>query len=165
MKYFSFLLALVLFTACGDKSISSEAELEAMEASRVAQESAYENMVAAHDRIMPKMGEVTAAQRAIKEQLEDENLPEDRVTLLEAAYEQLEDANDGMMEWMQDMKPLAELRESMDNDAITAHIRDESSEIAGVEANISTAVAMAKELVGDHSGHVHGAGEDHGHNH
>ena len=166
MRYLTLLFAIALFAACGDNSASSDAQLETMEAERVAQEAAYEGMVAAHDRIMPRMGEITAAQRAIKEQLDMDGLTDDRKDLLEAAYEQLEDANDGMMEWMQDMKPLQELRGSMDNDAITRHIRDESAEIGKVETEMTTAIAMAKELVGDHSGHSHGPGEDHsGHNH
>ena len=166
MRALTLLFALILFAACGGNETSSDAELQAMEAARVAQEAAHEGMVAAHDRIMPKMGQITAAQRAIKEQLDADGLSADKKDLLEAAYEQLEDANDGMMEWMQGMKSLDELRETMDNEAIITYIREESSDIAGIETAMNTAIATAKELVGDHSGHSHGAGEDHsGHNH
>ena len=133
-----------------------------LEAARVSQEAAYEGMVAAHDRIMPMMGQVTAAQRAIKEQLAKDGLADDREDLLDAAYEQLEDAEDGMMSWMQNMKPLETLRETMDNDAIITYIRDESAKISNVETQINTSIATAKELVGDHSGHTHGPG---GHSH
>lgn len=163
MKYFLFLFTLALFTACGDKDVSSDAELQALEAARIAQEAAYEGMTQAHDRIMPKMGQITATQRAIKEQLDADNLNDDRKDLLEAAYEQLEDANDGMMQWMDNMKPLAELREEMDNEAIITYIREESAEISKVETALNTAVANAKELVGDHSGH--GDHDHSGHSH
>ena len=158
MRYFTFLFLLTLTVACGDDKVSSDAELQRLEASRVAQEAAYEGMVASHDRIMPMMGQVTASQRAVKEQLAVDGLSDDREDLLEAAYEQLEDAEDDMMSWMQNMKPLETLRETMDNDAIITYIREESSDIADVEAQINTAIATARELVGDHAGHAHGAG-------
>ena len=165
MKYFFLALSITLFAACGGNEMSSDAELQQLEASRVAQEAAYESMVEAHDRIMPMMGQVTAAQRAIREQLDADDLGDDREDLLEAAYEQLEDTNDGMMEWMQNMKPLDDLRATMDNDEITRHIERETSNIAGVETRIKTAVAQAKELVGDHSGHSHSHGDGHDHSH
>ncbi|OAV42819.1 hypothetical protein [Lewinella sp. 4G2] len=165
MRILTLLFAIAFFAACGNGEVSSDASLEAMEAARVAQEAAYEGMNEAHDRIMPRMGEITAAQRAIKEQLEMDGLAEDKKELLEAAYEQLEDANDGMMEWMQGMKPLEELRETMDNDAIITYIREESADIADVETAINSSVAMAKELVGDHSGHSHDGHDHDGHDH
>ena len=167
MKYLLFLLTLTLFTACGDDKLSADAELQQLEATRSAQDAAYESMVQAHDRIMPMMGQVTAAQRAVKERMETAGIAEDQEDLLEAAYEQLEDANDGMMEWMQSMKPLDELRETMDNDEIMKYIRQEASSIAEVENDIKTALAQAAQLVGDHShdGHSHDHGDHSGHNH
>lgn len=165
MKYFFLLLSLAFFAACGNSDVSSDAELQALEASRVAQEAAHEGMMASHDRIMPMMGQVTAAQRAIKEQLDADQLNDDRKDLLEAAYEQLEDADAGMMKWMNNLKPLAELRESMDHEAIITFIREVSAEGTNVETAINTSVASAKELVGDHSGHDHGEGDHSGHNH
>ena len=142
--------------------------MEAMEAMRSAQEVAYQSMTEAHDRIMPMMGQVTAAQRAIKERLDDESLNDDREDLYTAAFEELEDAEDGMMDWMRSMKPLAELRETMNNEAIMKYIQEETGEIAQVETRIKSAVANAKQLVGDHShdGHSHDhSGHDHDHNH
>ena len=167
MKYLLILFSLILFTACGDDKLSADAELQHLEATRSAQNAAYESMVQAHDRIMPMMGQVTAAQRAVKEQMGADGTPEDREDLLEAAYEQLEDANDGMMDWMQSMKPLDELRETMDNDEIMKYIREEASSIAEVENDIKTALAQAAQLVGDHShdGHSHDHGDHSGHNH
>lgn len=147
--------------------MSAEAETQALEAAKKAQEAAYASMIEAHDRIMPMMGQVTASQRAIKEAVDAPGTSKDQEELLGAAYEQLEDAEDGMMSWMKNMKPLDNLRESMDNEAIVKYIEEQTSEITGVEVAIKTAVATAKELVGDHADHNHGAdGHDHsGHKH
>ena len=150
--------------------MSADAELQQLEATRSAQEAAYKSMVDAHDRIMPMMGNVTAAQKAVKMQLESGGLTEDKENLLQAAYEQLEDANDGMMDWMQtSMKPLEQLRETMDNEEIMDYIRKGVASVAEVESDMTTAIAQATQLVGDHShdghGHDHDHGDHSGHNH
>lgn len=135
-----------------------------MDAARAAQQTAYDAMMEGHDRVMPLMGKITAAQRSIKEALNADDLEESKKDVLEAANEQLEDANDGMMEWMQSLKPLDELRESMDNDAIVSYIREEAGDIAKVESTMNAALGAAGNLVGelehsheggDHSGHTH----------
>ena len=81
-----------------------------------------------------------------------------------AVCEQLEDANDGMMEWMGNMKPLDELREKMDDEAIITFIEKEAANIAKVEMKMNAAIGAAAELFGGHShdGHDHGSG---GHKH
>lgn len=168
MRYlFSLLFLATLFAGCGDGA--SIAEQEATEA---AQKQAYETMMEAHDRIMPMMGKVAAVQRSLMEEMKTEGLSEERTELLNAANEQLEDANDQMMEWMSNMKPLDKLREDMDSDKILQYIKDESGTIAKVETAITAAIAAGSELVGnshshdggDHS-HDHGDGHDHDHDH
>jgi len=163
MRYLSLLLILGLsLTSCGEDTAA--AEKAAMDAARAAQQTAYDAMMEGHDRVMPLMGKITAAQRSIKEALNGEELEASKKDVLEAAYEQLEDANDGMMEWMQNLKPLDELREKMDNDAIITYIREEAGDIAKVESSMNAALGAAANLVenhehsqegGDHSGHSH----------
>ncbi len=162
-KYFSlFLLVSLLFTACGDDAAA--VEQAAKEATEKAQETAYETMMEAHDRVMPMMGKITATQRSIKEEMNSENIAEDRLEILMAGYEQLEDAGDQMMAWMGGMKPLDKLREEMDNDGIMAYVKEQAGSIAKVEAAMTAAIAAGTELVGEAHGHDHGEGE-HSHDH
>lgn len=162
MKYLPLLLFVSLFfTACGG---DAAAEKAAMEATEAAQETAYETMMEAHDRVMPMMGKITATQRPIKEAMEAEGLAEDRMEVLLAAYEQLEDAGDQMMAWMGNMKPLDKLREEMDNDGIMAYIKEQAASIGNVEAAMTAAIAAGQELVGETHSHDHGEG-DHDHDH
>lgn len=121
-------------------------------------------MMEGHDRVMPLMGKITASQRSIKEALASDDLEASKKDVLEAANEQLEDANDGMMEWMQNLKPLDELRENMDNDAIVKYIREEAGNIAKVESTMKAALGAAANLVDDH-GHSHEGGDHSGHSH
>jgi hypothetical protein len=120
-------------------------------------------MMAGHDRVMPMMGKITAAQKTIKAQLEATDLEPNKKDLLEATDEQLEDANDGMMNWMGSLKSLDDLRGSMDNEAIITYIKQEAADIAKVETSTNAALGAATELMSDHAEHD---GDDHsGHNH
>ena len=162
MKHFLplFLFALLL-SACANEPAGPTA---AETAQLTAQESAYGTMMASHDRAMALMGQIVQGQRAIAEQLATPNLAEDRRELLVSVREQLEDANDGMMEWMGGIQTLDELREEEDHDDIMDYIQEQNRTVAAVESNINTAVATANEVLGIGAAHDHGAGgHDHDH--
>jgi hypothetical protein len=153
----------LFLNSCGEDTAA--AEQAALESARAAQQTAYDAMMEGHDRVMPLMGKITAAQRTIMEQLKgDEAMDPSKKEVLEAASEQLEDANDGMMVWMQNLKPLDELRENMDNEAIITYIKQEAAKIAKVEISMNAAIGAAAEVVEEAAGHSHdGDGHDHSH--
>lgn len=162
MRYLTLLFVFALaFTSCGEDTAA--AEKAAMEAAHASQETAYTAMMAGHDRVMPMMGKITAAQKAIMSQLEGTDLDPSKKDLLDATNEQLEDANDGMMNWMTGLKSLDDLRGSMDNDAIITYIKQEAADIVKVETATNTALAAAAELLGDQAGHDHGDHDGHKH--
>lgn len=160
----STLFALLTLPACGGDETAA-VEQATLEATRTAQQSAYDAMMEGHDRVMPMMSKLTAAEKAIKTELEKEGLAEGREDLLEAAMEQLEDANDGMMKWMSGLKSLDDLRANMSNDAVMTYIREEAADIAKIEMNMTAAHSNAMELMGSHEGHSHDDGHDHDHDH
>lgn len=164
MRYLTLLFVSALaFSSCGEDTAA--VEKAAMEAAYASQQTAYEAMMAGHDRVMPMMGKITSAQKAIAEQLEVTDLDPNKKDLLEATNEQLEDAHDGMMDWMSGLKSLDDLRGSMDNDAIVTYIKQEAADIAKVEAATNAALGAAAELLDD-AGHDHAEGDDHsGHSH
>ena len=147
MKYLTSLLFLFLL-ACGNGE-GDAAEDAGDRAATAAQQTAYDLMMEGHDRVMPMMGQITAAQRTITEQLTTGGHGEDYRELLLAANEQLEDANDAMMNWMNNNRPLTELREDMDNDEVMEFLRERTRSIADVEADIKTSLANAKEILDD----------------
>lgn len=164
MRYLTLLFVFTLaFTSCGEDTAA--AEKAAVEAAQASQQTAYEAMMAGHDRVMPMMGKITAAQKAIMAQLEAEDLDPSKKDLLEATNEQLEDANDGMMNWMSGLKSLDDLRGSMDNEAIITYIKQEAADIAKVETATNAALGAATELLGDHAGHGHDHDDHSGHSH
>ncbi len=163
MRYLTLLFVFALaLTSCGEDTAA--AEKAAMEAAHASQQTAYDAMMAGHDRVMPMMGKITAARKAIVAQLGAEDLDPDKKELLEASNEQLEDADDGMMDWMSGLKSLDDLRGSMDNEAIITYIKQEAADIAKVETATNTALSAAAELLGDHAhGHSHDGHSGHKH--
>ena len=165
MKYLLFLALPLLLVACGDAD-QAAAEQAAQEAAEAAQNSLYQTMMEGHDRVMPMMGQVNQLQRNLQQRMEDTGLAEDHRELLTAANEKLEDAHDGMMEWMNGVKPLDELRGSMSADGVTDYIKEQTRSIGEVETAIVSSVASAQELLGmDGHDHDHGDGHDHDHDH
>ena len=155
------LLFIFLLTACGNAD-QDAAETAQEQATVAAQEAAYKAMMDGHDRVMPMMGRITQAQRTITEQLSAGGVSEDYRELLLAANEQLEDANDGMMNWMNRIRPLDELREENEGDEVMDYIKEQTRAIADVEADINSSLANANEIIqGDN--HVHDGTEDHEH--
>ncbi len=162
MKLCYYSLFLLLFTfACGN-SEGDAAEDAGERATVAAQQTAYDLMMEGHDRVMPMMGQITQAQRGITEQLSAGGHGEDYRDLLMAANEQLEDADDAMMSWMNNSRPLSELRESMDNEEIMDFIRERTRSIAEVEAEVRTSIANAEQIL-ESEDHEHMEGMNHEH--
>ena len=161
MMRFLPLLFLFLLTTCGDAD-QDAAETAREQATVAAQEAAYKAMMDGHDRVMPMMGRITQAQRTITEQLSAGGVSEDYRELLLAANEQLEDANDGMMDWMNRIRPLDELQEENEADEVMNYIKEQTRSIADVEADINASLANANEIIQGDS-HVHDGTEDHEH--
>ena len=155
------LLFLFLLTACGNAD-QDAAETAQEQATVAAQEAAYRAMMDGHDRVMPMMGRITQAQRTITDQLNAGGVSEDYRELLLAANEQLEDANDGMMNWMNRIRPLDELREENEAEEVMDFIKEQTRSIADVEADINASLANANEIIQGDS-HVHDGTEDHEH--
>ena len=160
MRFLPFLF-LFLLTSCGDADRDA-ADAAEQQATVAAQDAAYKAMMDGHDRVMPLMGRITQAQRTITEQLTAGGVSEEYRELLLAANEQLEDANDGMMNWMNQVRPLDELREDNDPDEVMNYIKEHTRSIADVEADINASLANANEIIQGDS-HVHDGTEDHDH--
>ncbi len=159
MKFiYLFALLMLLTTACGDSAADTAGE----QATLAAQEAAYKSMMEGHDRVMPLMGQITQRQQTITEQLTTGTDDEDFRELLQAAYEQLEDADDGMHEWMINSRTLDNLRADMDNDKIMDYLRERTRSISDVETNMKASIANADEILGDDN-HVHAPGTDRNH--
>ncbi len=176
MRINLFPLLLLLLTACGNETPATEdAAQDATEnfnpAEIASQTGAYESMMDGHDRVMARMGEITQVQKALKDASAAEGIDEERKTALTAAYDELENAYDGMMNWMRDIKSMDDLRTMTDQTEILNYISAEAVKMNGIEASLDAGTQAAKTLLGalpettmEHDGEGHDHGHDH-HNH
>ncbi|PHI18800.1 hypothetical protein CEQ90_16225 [Lewinellaceae bacterium SD302] len=174
MKYLLICLSLALtcFACNADTATSSATENDASTeeftpAQIAAQTKAYEDMMDAHDRVMPRMGQIAQMQKSIQDATDLDPAIAEK---LKEADKKLENAYDGMMEWMRDLKSMDDLREMGDQDKIMTYVNGELAKMNMIEEKLDDGMQNAQELLGikieadhghDHSGHDH----DHDHDH
>ncbi len=133
-----------LLAACnnvpGGEASYSEAELQA-------QEQAYQQMMEAHDRIMPRMGEMNQASRALRARLDSPDLADAERQEINTLLQDLERAEDGMMEWMSSLRPLDSLRERNDHGSVMEYLEQETADIQQVEEEMRSVLERAGEKV------------------
>lgn len=165
------LLALFL-AACGGEGKQAEAGEEKFDAAQVeAQAKAYEEMMDAHDRVMPKMGQIAQLQKALITKMETEKMTDETKVMLKEPYNMLEMAYDGMMGWMKEIQPMDSLRVKMGHEEILKYLEGQKQSMTKIEAYTEKGLMVAKEVLGDavemkaddHSGHDHGDHEGHEH--
>lgn len=140
------LFAVVLATACGPSAPADDTSAFTDEQEQ-AQEQSYSTMMAAHDRIMPRMGEINQLTRALETELSSSDLPDSSRQQIQAAIAELEKADDAMMEWMSGLEPKEELQTQYSHEEILQIYEGEATEIREVETTMSQAIDQAKLLL------------------
>jgi hypothetical protein len=88
-------LALVLITSCKEEVTAEQKELS----DKISQyDTLKKEAMEVHDEIMPKMGVLMELKGQLKEQPQDSTMNSEYAV----AQEKLQEAHDGMMEWMRD---------------------------------------------------------------
>ena len=112
------------------------------------EEALRDEVFAIHDAVMPRMSEIVKLKGQLKE------LQADSIKALEAnaMTNQLEKAEDGMMDWMNQFTQLEKLRETKKHDEIVAYLETEKLRIAKVRDDMNGGIAAAARLVNAASG-------------
>lgn len=143
-RYLS-LFTLLLLIACdpADKNGSfSEAELEA-------QRTAYAEMMEAHDRAMPRLGEMNTISRGLRGLSDSLAVGDTLHESVTRALQDLERAEDGMMEWMGELIVLDSLRAGRDHNAIMEYLEQETADIRQVETWIDNSISGGRAILGE----------------
>ncbi len=160
-----------LLVACGGNSNTEATTAEGFSPSEMAEQAkAFEGMMGAHDRVMPKMSQIAQLQKAIMTKLETEKVDAETATTLKETYSLLEKSYDGMMEWMKSVKSLDDLRANLSHADIQAFIAKKNGQMEEVESLLAKGLVLAQEQLGDampsdkaHDGHDHGDHEGYNH--
>jgi len=136
MRYlliFTLMNVVFSFNACSNADAVTEAE-------------AFQKMMAVHDEIMPKMGEINRLSRELKA-LEAAIDTSNRELMgeIDGAIRALEKADQGMMAWMNlnGGNKLAKLQDEKSHEDIMAYITAEEKNILQVKADMIASIEQA----------------------
>jgi len=103
----------------------------------------YEEVMAVHDAVMPKMDDIYKLKRQLKEQLSSNELGEDRRQTIEQAIKDLDAASEGMMDWMRNFNPLPD---SIDQEKARDYLLAEKERIQQVKEEMLKSINTAQDL-------------------
>lgn len=166
MRILTFIIVASLFAACGGNNSAADAAAGTFSPSQLAEQTkAFEGMMAAHDRVMPQIGQIAQLQKGIITKLETEKMDEETAVTLKETYSLLEKSHDGMMEWMKSGMNLDELRATMDHQSILDFAAKKNTQMAEVESMLAKGLMLAKQHLGDALPSAHDHSGHEGHNH
>jgi hypothetical protein len=117
------------------------------EETAVLEEQRWEEMMAIHDEVMPKMSQLNRLGRQLREHAEQtENLDAAVSERIEGTVRQLELAEEGMWTWMNELQQLDRLREEKEHAAVMDYLDAEKEEISQVRADMLAAIEQGQAL-------------------
>jgi hypothetical protein len=139
MRYSFFLLLLALVAvACqsGQKGKGSQAE------------ALTESVMAAHDEVMPMMGEMHQMSKQLKSKAKAAAEAGDEMAAEKAreAAQALDQASEGMMGWMRQYEPVTP--EMAEAEAV-AYLEDQQAKVDKVKADILSSIEQAKSILNE----------------
>lgn len=150
------LIASITFTACGNQSGNRTAALaetgtddsKFSEEQLTTQQQTWDKVMAIHDEVMPKMGTMHQLTKSLKTQWEsNESLDAATKDDISIAIQELESADEGMWDWMHNLKQLKPLQESEGHDEIIKYLKDQEQSIILVREEMNNSMAKADSIL------------------
>ena len=114
------------------------------------EEQRWEEMMAIHDEVMPKMSQLNRLGRQLREYAEQtEGLDAAVSQRIENTVQQLELAEEGMWTWMNELQQLDRLRDEKEHADIMEYLDAEKQEISQVRADMVAAIEQGRALAGE----------------
>jgi hypothetical protein len=106
-----------------------------------ANEKLYNEVMKVHDEVMPKMNDIHKLKMSIRERIEkNQNLSKAERLKLDAMYAKLDSANDGMMIWMREFRPLPD---SVGEEKAKKYLENEIERVNNVRQKMLDAIEAA----------------------
>jgi len=126
----------IIFIACGNSAEQQQAQQES-----------WDEMMAIHDEVMPKMSEISRIRRDLKGEMEALDATQtEQMAAIDSTMARLDRADIAMMNWMGDLRQLPELRENNSHEEIMAYIEEETGKIAAVKMDMLNAIEEGKQM-------------------
>lgn len=148
MKKIIFLSLLALWSllsACGGNANTEGSEASSTE---TAQAELQAEVMAIHDEVMPKMSDMNRIARSLRAYLEEHpDLPAEQLQPIESAITSLDEAGEGMMDWMATYGNLTRSFQEMEPAAIMQALEKEKEKIAGVRDAMLSSMEAGEQLL------------------
>ncbi len=141
--FFSLLIIGLGFSACqtGEKGPSEEENI-------AAQDQLWDEVMAAHDEVMPKMSEIKRLERELGGWIgEESSLDAEAQEKVGQMVQQLASAGEGMMEWMSNIRQLEPLRAEMEHQGIVDYLNEEKEKISKVQKDMLQSIEEGSKLL------------------
>ncbi|MDH5366622.1 MAG: hypothetical protein OEW67_06515 [Cyclobacteriaceae bacterium] len=105
----------------------------------------YQEVIAVHDEVMPKMQEIVALQEKLRVQIDSLNEVDSTSEITSSLNEvnlMLKNADDAMMNWMREFKPEMNAKEVENEEALT-YLRNEMDRIIEVQKVVNESIENA----------------------
>lgn len=114
----------------------------------IEQEKVHDELMVVHDEVMPKMGQIHKLRKKLVKAIKNnaELAPETK-TKIEQTVKFLENADDGMMDWMSGYKRPSKLRGDKSHEEILAYLESERPKVGKVKSDILNSISQAEALI------------------
>ena len=146
VQLFILFISVMVFSACTPKTNDASQAVDNPDLEITAQEKMWDKVMVIHDDVMPKMSELNK----IKKQLEEKSKVIRNEILqpkIIAAIKTLEQADEGMWDWMHGLKQLKALRKEKTHDEIMLYLSEQLAAIRNVKAAMETSMENGKNLL------------------
>lgn len=111
-----------------------------------AQQKAWDEMMAIHDEVMPRMSEINALAKSIETSLADTTLNTELRAAAQQALADLEAADKAMWDWMYGLKHLPDLRADTQHEDILRYIETETAKISEVKTAMVNSIEAGNSI-------------------
>jgi hypothetical protein len=140
---FFFLLSVFAFSACqSGEQAPSEEDLMAE------QDQLWDEVMAEHDEVMPKMSEIKRLERELTTMIgEESSLDAEAQEKVGQVVQQLSAAGEGMMSWMSQIRQLEPMRGEMEHEQIIEYLKGEKEKITKVKEDMLQSIEEGTSLL------------------
>ena len=108
----------------------------------------WDDMMVIHDKVMPSMGDIFKYSKSLQTYLDTTEAVDPGLrTEIEGTIEQLNQADDGMMDWMAALKQPAELKKTKSQQEVIEYLKSESEKIKVVKQKMEESIEAGREMV------------------
>lgn len=139
---------LILVFACGNSNETEAGKDQTENSVTEIENNLWDEVMVVHDEVMPKMSAINKLTGRIKDQLQNnEELEENLKAKMEVILQDLQKSDEGMWDWMHNLKQLGKLRESLDHQGIVDYLKEEKVKIAKVKEDMLTSIEKGQALI------------------